>query len=124
MDVYSVDLSGELSEAIEQCFSTAPVVVFGPVLADLLEPLQRRALAPVIDQLRLRPTSVTQPRPQIAENLIADGNTKWFYDADHDSHSFKASSKSTQGRGAPDNLRCNDNDPDSISWASVKVRWP
>ena len=39
MDVESVDLGGELREAIEQRFAAAPIVIVGPVPADLLDPL-------------------------------------------------------------------------------------
>ena len=55
VDVEPVDLGGELIEAVEFCLTRAPVVAVSPIGADLPDPFQRRALAPVIDQLRLRP---------------------------------------------------------------------
>ena len=80
MNVEPVDLSSELRKAVEQRFATAPIIVLSPVLADLFDPLQRRALAPVVDQLCLRPASPLQSRLKIREHVITDRNPKGLDD--------------------------------------------
>ena len=82
MDVKAVNLGGELLKPVESCLSTAPVVVFSPIPAYLLDPLQRRSLAPVINQLGLRPTGHSQPGLQVVEHVILNGDTKWL-DGNH-----------------------------------------
>src|SRR5262245_65636556 len=85
MHVEAVDDRGELGEAVERRFALAPVVVLEPVAADLLDPLERRALAPIIDQFRLRPASATQSRPQVVEHFVRDGNAEWLDGVGHGS---------------------------------------
>ena len=68
----TVDLGRELREAIEQRFALAPIIVLGPIAADLLDPLQRHALAPVADRLGLQPAGVPQPGSEIIEHIVAD----------------------------------------------------
>ena|SRR5678815_3232981 len=55
MDVEPVDLGGELAEPIEPRLALPPIIGLGPILADVLDPLQRRALAPIVDQFGFRP---------------------------------------------------------------------
>ena len=66
MNVEPVDLGRELRKAIEARFPLAPIIGLGPVVADVLDPLQRRALAPVTDQFGFRPARPAQPRFQIS----------------------------------------------------------
>jgi hypothetical protein len=89
MDVKTVDLGGELRETIEQCLAPAPVVVFGPVPADLLNPFQRRALAPVVDQFSLRPTGLSLPGLQVVEDIVPDRDTEWLHRGGHAPCSFE-----------------------------------
>lgn len=70
----TVDIGRELRKAIELRFSRAPVVLLGPVAADVLDPLQGGALAPVVDQLGFRPARSTQPCLQIIDHVVADRN--------------------------------------------------
>jgi hypothetical protein len=89
MDVKSVDLVGELRKTIELCLAMAPVVVFSPIAADLLNPLQRRTLPPVVDQLSLRPTGLLQPGLQVVQHVVPDSDTEWLHGGDHGQHSFE-----------------------------------
>ena len=76
MDVEPVDFGDELREAIEQRFAASPIVRLGPIAADLLDPFARRALAPVADQLGLRPARPAQPRLQVVEHVVANSDTE------------------------------------------------
>ena len=86
MNVEPVDLGGELRKAIEPRLAPAPVVLLGPVAADVLDPLQRRALAPVVDQFGFGPARVAQPRLQVVEHVVADGNAEWLHGIVHARH--------------------------------------
>ncbi len=83
MNIQPVDLGGELGETIEQRLPPAPIVVTGPVPADLLDPLQRHALAPVVDRFGLRPAGPAQSRFQVVQNVVVDGDTKGLCRAAH-----------------------------------------
>ncbi|KRR21587.1 hypothetical protein CQ13_30800 [Bradyrhizobium retamae] len=72
MNVEPFDLGGELRKAIEPRRALTPIVLFSPVTADVLDPFQRRALAPVVDQFGLRPAGVAQPRFDVIEDVVAD----------------------------------------------------
>src|SRR6516164_5738292 len=72
VDVEPVDLADELVKAIEPSLARAPIICIGPVLADVLNPFQRRALAPVTDRLRIRPAGALQSRSEIGEHIVAD----------------------------------------------------
>ena len=72
VDAQPVDLAGELVKAIELGLARAPIICIGPVLTDILNPSQRRALAPVIDQLRIRPARALQSRFEIGKHIVAD----------------------------------------------------
>src|ERR1700675_1549702 len=76
VNIEPVDLRRELREAIELRLATAPVVLLSPIAADLLDPLQRSALAPVIDQFSFRPACPAQSRFEIVEHIVADGDAK------------------------------------------------
>ena len=78
MNVEPVDLGGELRKAIEARFARAPVVFLGPIAADVLDPFQRRALAPVVDQFGFRPARLAQARLQIVEHIVADRDAIGF----------------------------------------------
>ena len=80
MNVEPVDLRSELRKAVEQRFATAPIIVLSPVLADLFDPRQRHALAPVVDELCLRPAGPLQSRLKIREHVITDRNPKGLDD--------------------------------------------
>src|SRR5882724_8611219 len=69
-----VDVGRELREAIELRLAPAPVIFLGPIAADLLDPFERHALAPVADQLGLGPAGVAQSRPEVVEDIVADGD--------------------------------------------------
>jgi hypothetical protein len=58
----TVDLGLELRKAIEARFAAAPVIFLGPITADVLDPLQRSALAPVVHQFGFGPARIAQPR--------------------------------------------------------------
>src|SRR3569623_2031259 len=83
MDVEPVDLGRELVEAIELCLAPTPVIFVGPIVADLPDPLQRYALAPVIHQLRLRPARACEPYLKVGEDVVADRDAKRFYGVGH-----------------------------------------
>jgi hypothetical protein len=70
MDVDAVDLGDELIEPVECRLADPPVVVVGPVRADLLHVRERNALGPVVDQLRIGPARVPQTRTQIVEHAV------------------------------------------------------
>jgi hypothetical protein len=74
VDVELVNPGLELGEAIEASLALAPIICLGPVVADILDPLQRRALTPVADQFGFRPARPAQPRLQIVQHVVADGN--------------------------------------------------
>ena len=57
MNVEAVNLRNELFEAIQGCLARPPVVVMGPIPAKASQPLERHALAPVVDDFRLWPAS-------------------------------------------------------------------
>src|SRR5262249_35043957 len=65
-----VDLGRELRKAIERGLAFAPMVLLGPITADLLDPREWRALAPVVDRFGLRPARVEQSRLEIDEHGI------------------------------------------------------
>ena len=71
-----IDLGGELVEAVELRLARTPVIVGRPVAADLLDPFQRRALAPVANQLRLRPARARKPRLEVGENIVTEIDPK------------------------------------------------
>ena len=62
VSVQSVELGCELGEAVEPRLAAPPIVLLGPVLADLLDPFERRALAQVVDEFGFRPTGVAKSR--------------------------------------------------------------
>ncbi len=70
VDGKPIDLGGELTEPIERRLTLAPVVALAPVGADVLDPCERRALAPVVDQLCLRPARVAQTYLEVIEQSI------------------------------------------------------
>ena len=72
MDIEPVDPGRELGEAIEAGLSRPPVIFLGPIPADFLDPLQRRALAPVVDQFSFRPPRFPQPCLQIVKSIVPD----------------------------------------------------
>jgi hypothetical protein len=74
VDVEPVDRGDELREAVEQSLALPPVVAVGPVAADILDPLPRHALAPVVDQLGFRPACAAQPRFQIVQDIVGYGD--------------------------------------------------
>jgi hypothetical protein len=74
VDVEPVNRGLELGEAIEARLALAPIIGLGPVVADILDPLQRRALTPVADQFGFRPARPAQPGFQIVEHDVVDGN--------------------------------------------------
>src|SRR5258708_4135694 len=76
MNVEPVDFSRELRKAIEQRLAAAPIIRFSPIAADLLDPFQRRALAPVVDQFGFRPSGPAQSRSEIVEHIVADRDAK------------------------------------------------
>ena len=78
MNVEPVDFGGELRKAIEPRLAPAPIILFRPIAADVLDPFQRRALAPVLDQFGFRPARVAQPRFEIVEHVVADRNAIGF----------------------------------------------
>jgi hypothetical protein len=84
----TIDFGGELRKAIEPRLALAPIVFLSRVAADVLDPFQQRALAPVVDQLGFRPARVAQPRFEIIEDVVADRNSIRFDFSAHDH--FKA----------------------------------
>ena len=92
VDAEAVDLGLELGEAIEPRLALAPVVLLGPVAADLLHVGQGNPLGPVVHGLGLRPAGGREPTLQIVElglgRLDAEGG-------DVASHGFSC------GRAAP-----------------------
>ncbi|MGY3587710.1 hypothetical protein ACVIF9_006387 [Bradyrhizobium sp. USDA 4350] len=76
VDVEPVDLGGELAESIELRLALPPIIGLGPIAADILDPLQWRALAPVVDQFGFRPAGPAQPGAEILKNIVADGDAK------------------------------------------------
>ena len=90
MNVEPVDFGGELRKAIEPRLAPAPIVLFRPIAADVLDPFQRRALAPVLDQFGFRPARVAQPRLEIVEHIVADRNAIGFDFSAHEGPFFKA----------------------------------
>ena len=78
MNVEPVDFGGELRKAIEPRLARTPIVLFRPIAADVLDPFQRRALAPVLDQFGFRPARVAQPRFEIVKHVVADRNAIGF----------------------------------------------
>src|SRR6476646_9111690 len=95
MKVEPVDFGGELCKAIEPRLAPAPIVLFRPIAADVLDPFQRRALAPVLDQLRFRPARVAQPRFEIVKHVVADRNAIGF-----DFRAHQATSYPTEAAGS------------------------
>ena len=73
----TVDIHLELRKPVEARFAGPPVILFGSVAADLADPCERNALAPVVHQLLLRPARIAQPRLQIRKDLVLNRNTKW-----------------------------------------------
>jgi hypothetical protein len=59
VNIQPVNFGRELRKAIEARLAGAPVISLGPVPANVLDPFQRRALAPVIDQFGLGPARVS-----------------------------------------------------------------
>ena len=49
-------------------------ILLRPIPADVPDPAERDALAPVVDELGLGPASPAQSRPQIVEDILADRN--------------------------------------------------
>src|ERR1700761_1471239 len=76
MNIQPVDFRGEVVEAVQRGFTRPPVVLGGPVVSQVAGVLQRDALAPVTDTLRLGPTGARQARSQIIENVVGNGDTK------------------------------------------------
>src|SRR5262245_23214950 len=72
MDVDAVDGGRELREAIEARFGRAPVVLLGPVRADLLPVGEGYALRPIAQRLRVRPACRAQTSLQIDELILRD----------------------------------------------------
>ena len=68
----TVDLRRELAKAIEQRLAAAPIIVLRPIAADVPDPAERDALAPVVDEFGLGPARSPQPQSQVVENIIAD----------------------------------------------------
>src|SRR6266850_3618376 len=84
MNVEPVDFGGELRKAIEPRLAPAPIVLLPPIVADVLDPFQRRALAPVLDQFGFRPARVAQPRFEIVEHVVANRNAIGFNFSAHE----------------------------------------
>src|SRR5437879_1025325 len=76
VNVEPVNLRRELFEAIEQLLAATPIILLSPITADLLDPLQWRALAPVIDQFGFRPAGPAQSRSEIVEHIVTDCDAK------------------------------------------------
>jgi hypothetical protein len=76
MDIQSVDLGGELVEAVERGLPRPPVVFVGPVAGQFAGVLQGNALAPVVHAFGLWPTGARQPRSQIIEHGVGNVDTK------------------------------------------------
>jgi hypothetical protein len=83
VDVEPVDLTGELVKAIKLGLAATPVIRVRPVLADIFNPFQRSALAPVPDQFRIRPAGATQSLFEVGEHIVADIDTKGPYRSSH-----------------------------------------
>ncbi len=76
MDVEPIDLGGVLVEPVQRRLTGAPVVVVGPVVGQLAGVGKGNALAPVVDALGLRPSRLGQPRPQVIEVSVGNGDAK------------------------------------------------
>src|SRR5579864_9112516 len=96
VDAEPVDLAGELVKAIELRLARAPIICIGPVLTDILNPSQRRALAPVVDQLRMRPARAPQSRFEISKHIVADIDAKRL---DHAWSAFRRALTVSRGFG-------------------------
>jgi hypothetical protein len=68
--VEPVEGGDELVEAIQRGLACPPVVGLGPVAADVLDPGQRDALAPVVHHLGFRPPGMSQAESQIVQHRI------------------------------------------------------
>ena len=67
VDAEPVDLGAELREPVERGFSGPPVVVVGPVPAQLLRVRERDPLRPVVDRLGLGPARAAQALGQVVQ---------------------------------------------------------
>ncbi len=83
VDIEPVDFAGELVKAIELGLALTPVIRVSPVLADVLNPCQRRTLAPVRDDFRIRPARAPQSLCEIGEHKVADIDAEGPYLSSH-----------------------------------------
>src|SRR5215472_4342323 len=67
VNVEPVNLGRELGEPVQAYLARTPIIAICPVLADLPDPVQRHALAPIVNELSFRPAGSQQPRLQIRE---------------------------------------------------------
>lgn len=70
VDADAVDHRAVLAESVEQRLHPAPVVVPLPVVHKALDPPQRRALRPVVDEFLGRPACHVQPPPQVMQHAL------------------------------------------------------
>src|SRR5204862_7955041 len=82
---------------IEPRLAPTPIILFGPITADVLDPFQRRALAPVLDQFGFRPARVAQARSEIIEDVVADRNAIGFDFSAHEGPFSKPSRSCRDG---------------------------
>ena len=72
VDVDTVDLGHELVEPVEPRLARGPVVLVGPVPAELLHVCQRHALRPVVDDFGVGPAGVVKTPTQVVELGLRD----------------------------------------------------
>src|SRR5215469_921936 len=72
----AIELGMKLREFIESRFGSAPVVAALPILANLFDVGERRALRPIGYGFRLGPTSSAQTPLQVVQVVVADVDLK------------------------------------------------
>ena len=77
VDVEAVDFRHRGGEGVHPRLGRAPVIVVSPVFAEGLHPCERRALAPVVDRLALRPSRARQPLSQVLQRTVGEGERIW-----------------------------------------------
>jgi hypothetical protein len=65
MDAEPVDHSAELRQGVQPGLGSAPVVLVGPVVAELPQVGARHALRPVVNRLGLRPAGALETFAQV-----------------------------------------------------------
>ena len=76
VNVDAIDGGDELVEAVQSRLSIAPVVLVAPIAAHVLDPGQRRALAPVVDGLGVGPPGLGEAMAQIVERVLRHVDSK------------------------------------------------